>query len=368
MKIEKEIIQFNPSFKVASNQWSLLQNQYLSVLMAPSSIEGTVQFFLKQGWLVSFRDLYALLDKLCQQKAILNPNIRSYFQAPQAESFVASFKNFIFSPSTESKNFSRADLLELAFFRSLDPWLAQAILEKAMIQNISARHYICRKGEKSRNLFVILEGEAGIYKTKANGELQWTASLQAGSVFGEAGFFLNEPRSADIVTQTDAKVLVVPFREDLLGSSIQTDTARALQVRFWIQHALQKSELFKQIPSDCLDAIGFAGKVVRAPAHHILFAEGQRGTTAYILIQGSLAISQKGQFINRLDQGAMLGEISMFLSQGTRSASVQALTEVLLVEIQHNEFFKLLSQNLFLASELEELAHARIRQDQKRSI
>ncbi len=365
MKIEKELLQFKQDFQLSSLRLSELQTQYLTVLTNQSSIESTVVYFLNQGWLVSFKELYSLVEKLVQEKIILNANILSYFQN------TPSLTSSLTSETTESikkyDSFDKEALKKLPFFRSLDSALVDLLLQNARHIQVPIRGYVCRAGEKTREMYILLDGQAGVYRPLSGGRHQMIASLAEGSLFGEAGFFLGTQRSASIIALKKSDFLEIPYSPEIFDGHIDKNKVHALQMRFWVQHALQKSEFFKNIPTDCLDALGFSGRVVKVAADQVLFRKGDIGQTAYIVIQGSLIASQNGQNIRVLNQGALFGEISLLVSQGKRTADVQSQNECLLLEIHQNDFYRLLSQNLFLAKELEILAYERILSDSIRA-
>jgi CRP-like cAMP-binding protein len=367
MKIEKEILHFHPQFKAEQVQLNQLQSQYLGILMQNSSLQSTVEFFLKQGWLVSFRELYALMDYLVSNGIVLNHNLITYFQDLKPESEAHFLSRFLPFSVKASPQYDLQSFRELPFFRSLEPQLSGFLLKSARIVRVPAKNFICRSGDKSRDLYVVLKGRAGIYKSNAKGQVQLVAQLSEQSVFGEAGFFLNQARSADIVTLEETDLLVIPSHPDM-EKYLDKNKAQGLQLRFWVQHALQNSELFKNFPSDCLDALGFSGQLTRTLPQQLLFREGERGHAAYIVVQGSLSVLQRGRLINTMEQGSFFGEISLLVSGGVRTATIQAQQESLLIEIPQSEFYRLLSQNLFLAKELETLAHERLLKDQSRHL
>lgn len=69
-----------------------------------------------------------------------------------------------------------------------------------------------------------------------------------------------------------------------------------------------------------------------------MFRKYSRNYHFYVLVQGHLKVSQRGQIINQLSQGDLLGEISLFVSAGRRSATIQALNDCVLLEIGRDDF------------------------------
>jgi CRP-like cAMP-binding protein len=360
VKIEKEVVHFDPS------EASDLQRLYLQILQGGKSIEGVVHHFLQQGWLVNFVELADLISKLVTAKAIRNPTFQQYYEKlkPVSE---RSLWNTIINLDLPSSPMVSRTFRELPFFRSLEPQLADLLLSKATIHHVSPKSLICRQGESSRDMFVILKGTAGVYKAHQQGGKYLVATLTDHAAFGEGAFLLGTPRSADVVSLSDCKVLRVPCLPEMFDKFLKKDKAQGVQFRFWVQHALLNSPMFKEVPSDCFDALSLAGRCVRASEGQVLFHQNEKGQSAYIVIQGSLVVNRNGQNINVVGQGGILGEIALLANQGVRSATVLAQKETLLIEITQPEFYKLLAQNLYLAKFLQEMANDRLIADQQRT-
>ena len=366
MKIEKEVVHFDSKFTGIA-ELSDLQKLYLQILQGGKSIEAVVYHFLQQGWLVNFVEFADLIEKLVTAKAMRNPNFYSYFDKMKPVSEKSLWNTIINLDLPSSPMVSLRTFRELPFFRSLEPQLADFLLSKATIHHVPPKALICRQGETTRDLFVMLKGNAGVYKPHKQGGKYLVATISDHAAFGEGAFLLGQPRSADVISLCESKILRVPCLPEIFDRYLKKDKAQSLQFRFWVQHALLNSPLFKEVPTDCFDALSHAGQFVRANDGQVLFHQGEKGQSAYVVVQGSLVVSQNGQNISVLNQGAFLGEIALLANQGIRSASVLAQRESLLIEINQTEFYKLLSQNLFLAKFLQELAVERLTKDQQRA-
>ncbi len=366
MKIEKEVVHFEANFTDLSTLTDL-QKLYLQIMQSEKSIEAVVHHFLQQGWLVNFVEFADLMEKLVAKKAIRNPNFYSYFDKMKPALERSLWNKIINLDLPESSIGSLRTYKELPFFRSLEPQLSDFLLSKATIHHVPPKSLVCRHGEMTRDLFVILKGTAGIYKPHQQGGKYLVASLSDHAVFGEGAFLLGQPRSADVISMTDCRILRIPCLPEIFDRYLKKDKAQGLQYRFWVQHALLNSPLFKEVPSDCFDALNHSGKFVRCAEGQVLFHDGDRGHSAYVVVQGSLVVSKNGQNINVLNQGAFLGEIALLANQGLRSASVLAQRETLLLEIDQSELYKLLARNIFLGKYLQELALSRLAKDELRA-
>lgn len=65
-------------------------------------------------------------------------------------------------------------------------------------QRFSEGHYIIREGQLARNVFVILDGEAEIVKADENGNDKVVAKVSKGTILGEMGVFMDQPRTTSV--------------------------------------------------------------------------------------------------------------------------------------------------------------------------
>ncbi len=366
MRIESEVFQFHPNCPFEKLQLSDLQKQYLADLRSQNSIQAMTQRYLSNGWLVNFHLLYDLVAMLATHHWIINPSIKDYFQNLQVQDFKSQSAKFLVAPIKSSSRVAAENIYQLPFFRSLQKELSDFLMSQAYINTYSAESYVCQTGEASRDLYVLLKGELGIY-TQAPTFKQFISILSESSVFGEAGFLLGEKRTADVIALKASEVLVVPYQAEVLDRFLNREKAQALQQRFWVQHALLKSDFFKSTPSDCLDALTFSGKIEDYLDQQVVFQQGQIGDSAFVVIQGSLAILQDGKLINTLPQGSFLGEVALMMNNGKRSATAVAQRNTKLLKIGRPEFYSLLAKNIYLAKEFQILADQRLQKDQVRS-
>lgn len=344
-----------------SYQLNPLQYNYVDVLRNAGSIEGLVQFFLGQGWLVSFRELFGIVHFLVKEGFILNPSFKDYFANSSLQTHTEPGTHYVKSTPT----LSPLDPSKLPFFRSLNPELASYLLQKADCIQAPQQTRLITAGHKERDLYILLEGQSAIYRVINEKQRQLISVMNPGAIFGERGFLLNTPRSADVITLQPSRFLRVQHRPEF-DQLIRLEKAQSLQHRFWVLQALQSSSFFKNLPSDCLDSLLFSGRMCQSPANQILFREGQPGNTCFILIQGNVVVSKSGKNINVLGQGSTFGEISLLMSGGVRTATVTTQQDSVLLEIHQNDFYRVLSQNLFLAKEIETLAAQRVSNDAQR--
>jgi CRP-like cAMP-binding protein len=343
------------------------QLEFLELFLSGLTIEQVVQSYLKKNVIVSFVAMRELLEFLAAEHLILNAKVRAYFQHQPVDSkgFIDLLAEKIFGRS-HGREEIEAQVKNLPFFRTLRPELVDVFLNHAKIIEAPAQVTVCEAGKLQRSLFVLLEGQAVVLKRNSKGATQRMVTLSAGSVFGEVGFFLGTERTATVMTETKSLLLQIVHKSDVFDDLIKTEQARDLQKRFWVIHALLGSKVFKDIPEDCFDALIFAGSVKSITAKHWIFKEGDPGHACYVIVQGEANVVQRGRLIRQLGQGDCFGEVALIVSGGRRTASVQAQSELLVLEIDQPRFYQLLAENFMLACEFETVALKRIQADQTR--
>lgn len=344
--------------------------QIFSSLQTGMSIENLVLHFLKNGWIVSFQRIYSVLMGLYKNNWILtdsiNQHVHDYEQKNTSSTIWQKLKESVWSEEESEMQSPPSQVLQLPFFRSLQPEIQKFFLLGAQTAQVQAQVAICHVGDKSRNLYVLLSGRVGIFRKSPQGQNQCITTLSAGSVFGEGGYFLDRPRSADVVTLEPCEIMKIPHSPSRFDELIKSPKAQDLQFRIWILNGLLSSPVFQKLPSETFDSLVFLGSPLSFKKGQVICSEGQIGDRFYIIVQGSLGAFQKGQKINTMGAGTPFGEVALLVNQGVRTATVSAESDGVLLEITAQKFFHFLAQNFFLALEIERIAWARWQADQKR--
>ena len=98
---------------------------------------------------------------------------------------------------------------EIPLFQGMKDEQVRALLKTGTVLSCQAGDHLVRQGDPHRDLFVVLDGVAEVWRQKDNGERLSLALLRTGSVFGEMGFLGRQRRSADVVAVTSLRVLVL---------------------------------------------------------------------------------------------------------------------------------------------------------------
>lgn len=149
-------------------------------------------------------------------------------------------------------------------------WLAKV----GKVERVAAGEILIREHKQTENLFIVLEGVLGVYRSKS---MLAVAKLQSGDVVGEMSFVDATPPSATVQADQDSLVLRIP--RAVLQAKINEDQGFAarfyrsmaifisdrlrhtmlklaqLQGEELDEHALTEDELDPNV----LDTVSFAG-------------------------------------------------------------------------------------------------------------
>ncbi len=344
----------NVKLKLQPNQLEMLQ-----LMTKSKTIYEIGHHFIQKQTLVSFHALRELIEFLAREDFFANPAFKQYFK--DEDVVPTSYFEDLFNRITGREEVIdlRKEMSQIAFFRSLDPSLFNVFLNNSKVVQTPSQISVCQEGQSQRSLFALIRGEAHVYKKTDSGKRKRVATLSQGSIFGETGFLFGEPRTADVVTSKESIIVRYKYLPEIFDQAIKSEVAQVLQKRFWLVHALLKSEMFKTLPDDCFDSLLFAGKFKTMSAVTVICQEGSYGDSCFLVVQGSLNVSQNGKSIRTLSQGDCFGEIALLLNQGKRTATVSTRAEVVVLEIRAKDFYELLFKNLWLACEFESLALSR---------
>lgn len=105
--------------------------------------------------------------------------------------------------------------------------------------------------------------------------------------------------------------------------------------------------------------------IIRVAAGQPLFSEGEEGHMMYVLTTGTAEVLVKGQSVETLQHGNIVGEMGI-VSPGPRSASVVAQTDCEFVAIDEKRFHYLVQQVPFFATQVMRTLAERLRATNQR--
>ena len=108
--------------------------------------------------------------------------------------------------------------------------------------------------------------------------------------------------------------------------------------------SLAKVPLFALCSRDDLARIAQAADAITVDAGRVLVTEGERGTEAFVIVEGQASVTRDGEELAKLGPGAPFGELAL-IEQTERNATVAADTYMELLVIGSREFSALMDES-----------------------
>jgi MFS family permease len=122
---------------------------------------------------------------------------------------------------------------------------------------------------------------------------------------------------------------------------------------------LRRLPLFAPLRAPELEALARAVRPVTATSGEAVIREGEPGDFFYVVADGELAVSRRGEQVAELGRGDCFGEIAL-LRDVPRTATVTARTAVLLDALDKTSFLTAVTGHDASARTADELVHARL--------
>jgi CRP/FNR family transcriptional regulator, cyclic AMP receptor protein len=229
-------------------------------------------------------------------------------------------------------------------------------------ESVAAGAKFFEEGEKAgflkrEKMFLLLEGEVAMMaKGKPIGV------VKIGEIFGEMAVIADAPRTATALAKTSCRVVTLDIKEFHRGLQAKPEFAlmlmgmMILRLRGMLARLAAAGASLKAPAADDAAAVFDDGMLKslakglgdQATARHaagaVLFREGSAGVLMYVVLEGSVAVSIKGQVVGRVGPGGMFGEMAL-VDQAARTASAAADTDVALLAINRTVFMNLVKAN-----------------------
>ncbi len=124
--------------------------------------------------------------------------------------------------------------------------------------------------------------------------------------------------------------------------------------------------LFSSLPSNEIKFLAEVMRHIKLEAGVILFQEGEQGDKFYIIIAGQVEVIKSlgntdEQILGKRGPADFLGEMSLFIPDGLRTACVRTCTSVELMELSRTDFDDLIQRRPVLAYEMVRVLSLRLR-------
>lgn len=245
-------------------------------------------------------------------------------------------------------------------FQSLPETILQEMTRTAKIHNLGSGMTLFKEGQKSTDLYFIIEGRIGIYKTRPDKTKFQVLQLTNDSIFGEGGFFLGQPRSGDAITLQPTKILRIKRPEAIKPNSvIPVPLAELFQKKIWAFQSLSHSKVFKNTPSELLMQIVNGGHLFELPPNQTILKQNDLSDSVWVVIEGECRAVTDNTVKGDLKDGDVFGEIGVIWNT-RRTATIFTTKLSILLRIEAIHMYQIMSSNLNLAVSLQNLGAERL--------
>ena len=205
---------------------------------------------------------------------------------------------------------------------------------------------------KSDKMYLLMEGEVAL---SAGGKPIGT--VKAGEIFGEMAAISDSPRSATATARAACRLIGLDdkgfhaalkekpeFALTLLG--MMTFRLRNMLARLARTGALagaqagkEKRVFDKTLLAALAQGLGDAN-TVHFERDKPIMREGSAGAVMYVVLEGRVAVSIKGNVVERVPPGGVFGEMAL-VDQSPRAATAMAETDCLLLTLNRGVFLQL---------------------------
>ena len=250
-----------------------------------------------------------------------------------------------------------------------DVYVRDALVENAEFFEVSPGTVIFQEGSFGEHLFLILKGTVRITThvsvDNERKEAVTLEDLKEGSFFGEMSALSMNAHLITAEALTPTFLLLVPqfVVQDLANTH---DAFRGPIMQEYVRRAVLT--LIRRIPmlrfasNDDISRLLEKVELKTFDAGHIVFEEGDLPDDLYVIHQGFVKISKRGetrqQILSYLSEGDCFGEIGV-LNSAPRSASATAMVRTELLVVPGHQFQMLVSMNQAAKKESEGVANLR---------
>ncbi|MCB1327598.1 MAG: cAMP/cGMP-dependent 3',5'-cyclic-AMP/GMP phosphodiesterase [Spirochaetales bacterium] len=211
---------------------------------------------------------------------------------------------------------------------------------------------IIQKDTPGDKFYVILSGNVRVEGMEKNEDAQDGEKFkQYGTYeyFGEASLIMDQPRSADVIAETDVVALTIEktkFLNFIKGSDLNQKFATLNEIRktgTW--DVLSKSRFFRGITSAQKTQLELLMELMRFEAGQDLIKQGNISRHAYIIKNGTVEVRSEGKVVETLERGDFCGEIFQLQKEAPSNFDFRACGEIEAYGISASSLVRYIANN-----------------------
>lgn len=206
----------------------------------------------------------------------------------------------------------------------------QHLIDKMQLRSFAKGEVVIAEQEEGNELFIIVDGEAEVYKNDGGGNLQFINKLKRGDFFGEIAFFSDSPRSASVLAGDKLSTLVIERGDLAVLTARFPEVAHKLQDYYksrLIGTVLAISPLFEKLARSERNKLVDLFEMATVPYGQAVIREGEHPDALVVIGTGRVVISTRDQHdrdivVNTLGPGDFLGEISLISGRAATATCI----------------------------------------------
>ncbi len=266
------------------------------------------------------------------------------------------------------KDVKSGDVLKaIDFFSELDNTLLEEIASSIMISEFPENYIISRHGKLDERFYIILSGLVrAVIPTDENPRFEMYR-LKAGDFFGEEIVYSTEPRRNTFIAAEHT--VAISMGADILKKLInKSDRIRSGLDQKYIERKLEndlrKVPILTELNDSLFKEILNTVELFPAKKGKIIFSEGDRGDSFYLIRDGEISISRilnnSKHLLALFGEGQFFGEMAL-LSDEKRNATAEVVEDSNLVKLTRDSFLEIIGKDERMRRELQDIIEVRKR-------
>ncbi len=267
-------------------------------------------------------------------------------------------KRFILQESTEQAYLIKTMQILLRHYPGISEEWESALLSNLHLVKYNAGDVIMKQGEPRNGvIYIILSGTVSVLHHDGS-LLREIGSEEAGEIIGDMAVVNEvERRSASIVAKIP--VILCEIQETLFLDFLKAEERIEPLRRMWsVRRELEAFFPFSEFNDVVNSRLARAGRRFEVERDQLVFEQGARGQEFYIILSGRFVVVRDGKTVTELGPGEMFGEYGS-LSRRMRNASVRALTDGALLQLQKEDMARIIRATPALNFFVHQLLHDR---------
>lgn len=265
-------------------------------------------------------------------------------------------ENTLYPPITPPRHEEAYRLLDalsnIDIFRDFPISKAKEFLSVVEKEGFRRGEYIIRKNTPGDKFYIIVSGNVrveGMEQDVEHDAVEGAKRFGSYEYFGEASLIMDQPRSADVLAETDVEALTIEktkFLNFIKGSGLNQKFSMLNEIRrtgTW--DVLSRSRFFRGVTSAQKTQMELIMDLRRFRRGEMLIRQGDTFSEAYIVKSGHVNVVRDGAVIEELGRGDFCGEIYMLQKEAPSSFDFVAEEDIEAYRLERQNLIEYITNN-----------------------